>query len=128
MRSRLNRSPLTSSSVGFFVGIGEVKFNRSFSMRSTRFWSFAHQCMTITRNQLSRIGVPLIMKMFTDIASHEHKFDRFSRLLYEGRHSELALSNIGKYPFSSAYNHGEIQLRGLHVINNCSLYRSSIVL
>jgi hypothetical protein len=125
MRSRLIQSPLTPSSIGFFVGIGEVKFNRSFSMQSTRFWSFAHQCMTINRDQLSRIGVPLIMNMFNDIGTHEHEFDRFTRLFYEGRQSELEFSNIGKYPFSCAYNQGEIQLRGLHVINNASLYRAS---
>ncbi|CAF2769079.1 unnamed protein product [Rotaria sp. Silwood2] len=128
MRSRLVRSPLTSSSVGFFVGIGEVKFNRSFSIRSTRFWSLAHRCMMITRNQLNRIGVPLITNMFTDISRHEHEFNRFNRLFYEGRQSEFAFSNIGKYPFSCEYNCGEIQLQGLHVINNGSIYRSSTVM
>jgi hypothetical protein len=53
MRSRLPQSSLTSSSVGYFItGIG-VKLNRLLSLRSTRFWSLAHQCMRSTRVFLS---------------------------------------------------------------------------
>jgi hypothetical protein len=100
MRSRLPRSPLTSSSVGFFVGIGKFKIYRSRSILSTRFWSLAHECMTIIRNQLSVIGIPSIMNMLADIARDEHEFDEFSRLFPEGRQTEFGLSNIGKYPFS----------------------------
>jgi hypothetical protein len=125
MRSRLPQSPLTPSSVGCFAGISEVKFFRSLSIESTRFWTFAHKCMTITRDQLNRIGVPLIMHMFADITEHERDFDQFNRLFPEGRQSEFAFSNIGKYPFSCEYNQGEIQLKGLHFINNSSLYRAS---
>ncbi|CAF3536557.1 unnamed protein product, partial [Adineta steineri] len=39
--------------------------------------------------------------------------------------SELGFSNIGKYPFSCKYNEGEVQLQGIHVINNMSVYRTS---
>jgi hypothetical protein len=127
MRSRLPQSPLTSSSVGFFVGIGEFKIYRSRSILSTRFWSLAHECMIIIRNQLSAIGIPSIMNMLADIARDEHEFDEFSRLFPEGRQTEFGLSNIGKYPFSCEYNQGQIQLRGLHVINNSSLYRAPTV-
>jgi hypothetical protein len=128
MRLRLAHSPLTSSSVGFFVGLSEVKFYRSLSIRSTRFWSFARLCMTKTRSQLNSIGVPLIMNMLNDIAKDEYESNRFNRLFFEGRQAEFGYSNIGKYPFSCEYNHGDIRLRGLHFINNASIYRASTVM
>jgi hypothetical protein len=125
MRLRLPRSPLTSSSVGFFVGIGEFKLKRSLSIRSTQFWSLAHQCMTLTQNQLKRNGVPLMMNIFADILGNQRDYNRLAQLFPEGRQSELGFSNIGKYPFSCEYNHGEVQLQGIHVINNVSTYRNS---
>jgi hypothetical protein len=125
MRSRLPQSSLTSSSVGCFAAISEVKLYRSLSIQSTRFWTFTHTCMTITLSQLNRIGVPLIMNMFADISENERDFDQFNRLFPEGRQSEFAFSNIGKYPFSCEYNQGEIRLQGLHFINNAGLYRAS---
>ncbi len=128
MRSRLPRSPLTPSSVGCFVGIGEVKLYRSLSIQSTQFWALARKCMTMTQNQLSRIGVPLIMNMFIDISENDREFNRFNQLCPEGRQSEFAFSNIGKYPFSCVYNDGEIKLQGLHVINNAGIYHASSLL
>jgi hypothetical protein len=41
--------------------------------------------------------------------------------------SELFFSNNGKYPFSCDYNQGQLQLRGLHLINNCSVYYSTAI-
>lgn len=125
MRSRLPRSPLTLSSVGYFAALSEVKFCRSISIRSTRFWSFARECMIITAKQLGCIGVPIVMNMFIDITKHEGQFDQFNRLFPDGRLSEFGFSNIGKYPHSCEYNQGEIRLKGLHVITNLSLYRAS---
>ena len=125
MRSRLPESPLTSSSVGFFVGVGEVKLKRTLSIRSTRFWSLVDKCVRLTRNQLKRDGIPLMMNIFADILRNERNYTRFSRLIPEGRQSEFAFSNIGKYPFSCEYNHDEIRLQGIHVINNASVYRNS---
>lgn len=125
MRSRLSQSPLTSSSVGFFIGVGEVQLKRSLSLQSTRFWSFAHQCMTLTQNQLKRDGVPLFTNVFDDILGNQRDADRFFRSLPEGRVSEFDFSNIGKYPSSCSYGQGKIRLRGIHVINKYSLYRSS---
>ncbi|CAF3652150.1 unnamed protein product [Rotaria sp. Silwood1] len=127
MRSRLPRSPLTKSSVGLFIGVSEIELRRSLSIRSTRFWSLAKKCMINTRNQLKRNGVPLIMNILTDLASNEQSFQRFTRNFPDGRHSELAFSNIGKYPFACDYSKGEIRLHGLHVINNNSVYRTSTV-
>jgi hypothetical protein len=63
--------------------------------------------------------------MFADISENERDFDQFNRLFPEGRQSEFAFSNIGKYPFSCEYNQGEIRLQGLHFINNAGLYRAS---
>jgi hypothetical protein len=34
---------------------------------------------------------------------------------------------MGKYPFSCDYNQGQLRLRGLHLINNCSVYYSTAV-
>ncbi|CAF1087253.1 unnamed protein product [Rotaria magnacalcarata] len=127
MRSRLPRSALTKTSVGVFIGVSEVKLRRSLSIRSARFWSLAKKCMVLTRNQLKSEGVPLVMNLLTDITTQGRSFARFTRSLPDGRHSELAFSNIGKYPFSCEYNHDEIRLRGLHVINNNSVYRTTAV-
>ena len=128
MRARLPLSSLTSSSVGFFIAVGEVKLDHSLSMQSTRFWSLAHQCMTITRDQMKRDGIPLVMNVFADILGDEREIERVARLFPEGRQSEVGFSNIGKYPFSCEYNHGEVRLRGIHVVNNTSLYRSPTVI
>ena len=125
MRSRLPRSPLTKTSVGLFAGFNGVKINRSLSMRSIRFWSLAKQCMKNTLDQLKQSGVPLMMHFFADLVRDDQRFARFARHFPDGRQSELLLSNIGKYPFSCEYNNGEICLRGLHVINNNSVYRTS---
>jgi hypothetical protein len=81
--------------------------------------------MTLTRNQLKRDGVPLMMNIFEDILGNQRDYNRFSQLFPEGRQSELAFSNIGKYPFSCEYSQGKVQLRGIHVVNNASTYRNS---
>ncbi|CAF1228161.1 unnamed protein product [Adineta steineri] len=125
MRSRLPQSPLTPSSIGFFAGTGEVKLKQSLSIRSTQFWTLAHYCMTNTQNQLKRDGVPLTMNIFADVLRNEQEFDETRQLFPEGRFSELGFSNIGKYPFFCKYNEGEVQLQGIHVINNMSVYRTS---
>ncbi|CAF1035563.1 unnamed protein product [Adineta steineri] len=125
MRSRLPQSPLTPSSVGFFVGTGEVKLKQSLSIQSTQFWTLAQYCMTNTQNQLKRDGVPLTMNIFADMMRNEPELDQFRQLSSEGRQSEFDFSNIGKYPFSCKYNEGEVQLQGIHVIDSMSVYRTS---
>ncbi|CAF1060809.1 unnamed protein product [Adineta steineri] len=125
MHSRLPQSPLTPSSVGFFVGTGEVKLKRSLCIQSTQFWTLAHYCMTNTQNQLKRDGVPLTMNIFADMMRNEQELDQFRQLSTEGRQSEFDFSNIGKYPFSCKYNEGEVQLQGIHVIDTMSVYRTS---
>ncbi|CAF2819886.1 unnamed protein product [Rotaria sp. Silwood2] len=128
MRSHLPQSSLTFSSVGFFVGASDFSLDHSLSIRSTRFWSLAHRCMITTRKQLKRNGVPLSMNIFCDIMRDEHLCNQITRLFPEGRMSEFDFSNIGKYPFSCDYNQGKIQLHGMHVINNGSVYHSSSTL
>ena len=128
MRSRLPRSPLTLSSVGYFAALSEVKFYRSISIASAQFWSFARKCMITTEKQLGCIGVPTVMNTFVDIVEHENQFDQFNRLSSDGQQSEFVFSNIGKYPHSCEYNQGEIRLNGLHVISSFSLYRASSTL
>jgi hypothetical protein len=59
------------------------------------------------------------------ITSNERKFAQFSRFFPNGITSELFFSNNGKYPFPCDYNQGQLRLRGLHFINNCSLYYST---
>ena len=128
MRPRLPPSPLTASSVGFFVGMGEVTLKRSLPIPSTEFWPLVHQCMIMTRHQLRRSGIPLTMNIFTDVLANERDFDRVAQLLPEGRQSEFGFSSIGKYPFLCEYNQGDVRLRDIHVINNNSVYRNSSAL
>ncbi|CAF3832786.1 unnamed protein product [Rotaria sp. Silwood1] len=127
MRSRLTRSPLTKTSVGLFIGASDIELRRSLSIRSTRFWSLAKKCMINTRNQLKRNGVPLVMNISTNFGRNEESFEQFTRNFPDGRYSELAFSNVGKYPFSCDYNKGDIHLHALHVISNNSVYRTSTV-
>ncbi|CAF3320934.1 unnamed protein product [Rotaria sp. Silwood2] len=125
MRSRLPQSPLTTSSIGYFVTGSGARLSQSLSIQSTRFWSLAHQCMINTRNQLKLRSISFTMNVLHDIFERESDFDRFTRLFPEGRQAELAFSNIGKYSFPCEYNQGKLRLRGLHVINNASVYRVS---
>jgi hypothetical protein len=70
-------------------------------------------------------SLSFIINVLADIFECESDFDRFTQLFPEGRQIEVSFSNIGKYPFSCEYNQGEVRLRGIHVINNASLYRAS---
>lgn len=128
MRSRLPGSPLTTSSIGFFIAVSEIGIRRSLSIRSTRFWTLAKKCMETTRNQFKSSGIPLVMNILSDICQNERTFREMTRLCPDGRLGELGFSNIGKYPFPCEYNQGELRLRGLHVINNTSLYRTSTIM
>ena len=85
MRTRLPQSPLTSLSVGLFIGMGEVKFKRALPIQSTEFWRFAQQCVTITQNQLKRDGIPLTMNIFSDVLANQSEFERIARLWPQGR-------------------------------------------
>jgi hypothetical protein len=66
-----------------------------------------------------------MMNIFADILENQRDYDRFARLFPEGRESEFAFSNIGKHPFSCEYNQDEVRLRGIHIINNASVYLNS---
>lgn len=125
MRSRLPQSPLTPSSVGFFIGFGAVKLKRALPIRTTQFWSLARECMTLTQNQLRSNGVPLMVNMVAELLKNPRDCNKFTRMFPEGRESEFAFSNIGKYPYSCTYAEGKIQVHGIHAINSCSLYRNS---
>ena len=125
MRPRLPHSPLTSSSVGFFVGVNDMKLGSSFSLQSTRFWSLAQKCMQLTRKQLNRDGIPLSMHAFSDVMKNEDALNQVVRQFPDGRTAELAFSNIGRYPFSCHYQQGQLRLHGIHVANNASVYRTS---
>ena len=125
MRSRLPRSALTSSSVGYYVSGSGVKLDQSLPIQSTPFWSMARQCMTNTRKQARLSSVSFTMGILDDLFQRQRDFDRLTRFFPEGRQAELAFSNVGKYPYSCEFNKGEIRLRGLHIINNASLYRVS---
>ena len=126
MRGRLaESSPLTSSSVGFFVGVGAMELSRSLSMHSTQFWSLAAKCVRMTRKQLERNGVPLTMHVFSNVLQNEDAINRLTRQFPDGREGELGFSNIGKYPFDCDYNHGQLRLHGINVVNSASVYRTS---
>lgn len=128
MRLRLSQSPLTPLSIGMYAAFGQFKLNRSLSLQTTRFWSLAHQCMTITHKQLESIGIPLVMNMWIDIAKDEREFQDFTQRCPDGRNGEFAFSNIGKYPFSCNYNNSQVRLRGMHVVTASSVYRAPVVI
>jgi hypothetical protein len=128
MRSRLPDSPLTLSTVGYCVGIGSIKFKRRLSLVSTRFWTLAKTCVSMTNKVLTSSDVYFIQHLFNDTIKDEQTFNKFANHFPDGRVSEINLSNIGKYPFSCDYNQGQLRLRGLHVINNASVYHTSTVL
>lgn len=125
MRAHLPNSPLTPSSVGFFVGSTDIQLKHSLPLRSTPFWSVAQKCIRMTRKALSSSGIPLIMNIASDLMRREQDFNRLTRLFPDGHDSEFGFSNIGKYPYPCDYNHGLVQLRGMHVSDSSSVYRTS---
>ena len=128
MRSRLPNSPLTAESIGMYVGFGQVEFNRTYPLRTTRFWQFAHDCMQKTHNQLASYAIPLRMHVLKDISNDARQFEEISRLLPEARNCEVSLSNLGRYPYPSHYNGDQLRLHGIHFVNNSSRYRASLVI
>lgn len=128
MRSRLPNSPLTPLTVGFSVGIGTVRLNRRIPLASTRFWALAKTCVKLTNKFASSGDLYFTQHLFKDSIENEETFNKFINASHEGRVSEINFSNIGKYPYSCDYNQGQIRLRGLHVINNGGVYRTSNVL
>jgi hypothetical protein len=128
MRSRLPDSPLTTSTVGYCVGIGSIKFNQRLSLVSTRFWTLAKKCVAMTNKCLTSGEINFIQHFFNDTLKNEEDFNKFATCFPDGRVSEVNFSNIGKYPYSCDYNQGQLRLRGLHVINSAGIYHTSSVL
>jgi hypothetical protein len=128
MRSRLPNSPLTSSTVGYCIGIGSLKFKQRFPLVSTRFWSLAKTCLKMTNDYITSGELHFIQHLLKDIVKNEQNFNKFATCFPDGRVSEINLSNIGKYPFSCDYNQGQLRLRGLHVINSAGIYHTSSIL
>ena len=127
LRSRIPNSPLTRQSVGFFVGIGTVKNTKRSSLRSTNFWRLAAKCVSITNKLVENGEVFMSSHMFKRIFQTERRANVLLQNAPDGRVGELNFSNIGKYPYNTNYNQGQIKLRGLHVVNNGSTVRVSAV-
>jgi hypothetical protein len=81
--------------------------------------------MRITNKAIASKDLSFRTHFFNYIVKSQRKFEKFSQFLPNGLTSELSFSNIGKHSFSSDYNQGQLRLRGLHVINNFSVYYSS---
>jgi hypothetical protein len=128
MRSRLPGSPLTPSTVGYCIGIGSIRLKQRFSLVSTRFWTLAKKFVSMTNKLVTGSDIHFIQHLFNDTLKNEETFNHFANYFPDGRVSEINFSNIGKYPYSCDYNHGQLRLRGLHVINNGGVYHTSTVL
>jgi hypothetical protein len=128
MRSRLPHSPLTTSTVGYCVGIGTIKFNQRLSLISTRFWTLAKKCVAMTNKYVASGEISFIQHFFKDALKNEEAFNKFASSFPDGRVSEINFSNIGKYPYSCDYNKGQLRLRGVHVNNSGGIYHTSSVL
>ena len=81
--------------------------------------------MRATNKAIASGDTNTIVHFLDYLTRNERKFAEFSRLYPNGITSELYYSNNGKYPFSCDYNQGQLQLRGIHFVNNCSLYYST---
>jgi hypothetical protein len=125
MRSRLPQSPLTPQTVGACNSSCDIKLNRQFPLATTPFWTLAKKCMRATNKAIASGDTNSVAHFLDYITSNERKFAQFSRFFPNGITSELFFSNNGKYPFPCDYNQGQLRLRGLHFINNCSLYYST---
>lgn len=128
MRSRLPQSPLTSSTVGYCVSICSAKLPKKLTVHSTRFWTLARKCVSITNEVLNNRMVQFFAHFFNDQIQNERRFNKIVRHFPNGCASEVNFSNVGKYPYSCHYGDGQLQLRGLHVINNSVIYHTSSVL
>ena len=128
MRARLPDSPLSPSTVGYCVGLSTVKLKRRLPLASSSFWELARKCVAKTRQAVQTSELSFTQHIFKDMSTNERKFNRLFTSSLDGRVSELNLSNIGKYPFSCEYHQGQLRLRGLHIVNNFSIYHTSNVL
>ena len=128
MRSRLHQSPLTPSTVGYCVSICSVKLSKKLTVNSTRFWALARKCVSRTNEALNNRMVQFFAHFFGDQIRNERRFNKVARHFPNGCASEVNFSNVGKYPYSCNYGEGQLQLRGLHVINNSATYHTSSVL
>ena len=125
MRSRLPQSPLTPSTVGYCVNICSIQFKKKLPLSSTRFWSLAKKCLSMTNKVLTNGEVHMTQNAINDLVMNERTFDSISRNLLDGRATEINFSNIGKYPYSCDY--GQVRLRGFHVTNGPGIYHTSTV-
>ena len=127
MRSRLPHSLLSTKSVGFYVGLCDVKLNKSRALASTPFWAFARKCTNATNKCLANDSLSMSLHCFNSVLANERKYNRMCERYPNGHSSEISLSNIGKYPFPCDYDHGRLRLRGVHAVNSSSVYYSTAV-
>ena len=128
MRLRLPQSPSASQNVGFCVSVFDVEIEKKYPLDSTPFWTLAKKCAKSINRSLTIKDLYYGIHSFNTIITNQRKFDRVSREHPNGLAGEPCLSNVGKYPFSCDYNQGQLKLRGLHVINNCSVYYLSAII
>jgi hypothetical protein len=127
MRSRLPQSPLTLQTVGSYANLCDVKLKKQLPLLSTPFWTLAKKCMRATNKVLGSEELRFTTHFYDCIVRNERKYDQLSQFYPDGLISELFFSNVGKYPFPCDYNEGQVRLRGLHVINNCSVYYTTAI-
>ncbi|UJR12860.1 hypothetical protein I4U23_017034 [Adineta vaga] len=78
----------------------------------------------MTRNAMKRDGISLTMHIFAELRKDDRNLRELGRSGLAGRTGEMSYSNLGKYPFSCDYQQNTLKIRGLHLTNNCSCYRS----
>lgn len=127
LRSRIPNSSLNKSTVGFCITATGIYLKQRQKLDRKLFWNFAKDCSKETNRSITNGNILLAPHVFKKFSVSQRKLEKLTNRMVEGRLGEINFSNIGKYPHSTVYGKDELKLEGLHVVNNSSIYRVSMV-
>ncbi|CAF1173519.1 unnamed protein product [Adineta steineri] len=112
--------------VGFYIGVNSIDLSDiSVNMN---FWSLANYCSKETNKKLSDGEVSFNTHIFSNIINDDkNDFFHLMGKSSDGCLSEMNYSNLGKYPYDIT-QYKNVNLDGIHLINNSSIYYSSTII
>jgi len=125
MRNRLSSNIPLNETVGYYVGVNPIDLS-NISL-TTEFWSLADYCYKETHKKLSNGEIALSTHVFSDLINDKKNFFHLIGKSSDGLLSEMNYSNIGKYSYD-INQYKNINLNGIHIANNNSIYHSSSVI
>jgi len=125
MRNRLSSNIPLKETVGYYVGVNSIDLS-SISL-TTEFWSLADYCYKETHKKLSNGEIKLSTHVFSDLINDKKNFFHLIGKSSNGILSEMNYSNLGKYSYDIK-QYKNINLDGIHLANNNSIYHTSSII